>query len=43
MTDCVPDRLTDLTLLSCTESNEIPTVQPHPEQIQQRPFAQLIG
>ncbi|XP_044046901.1 tumor necrosis factor ligand superfamily member 14-like [Siniperca chuatsi] len=25
------------------ESNEIPTVRPHPEQVQQRPFAQLIG
>ncbi|XP_034752303.1 tumor necrosis factor ligand superfamily member 10-like isoform X1 [Etheostoma cragini] len=25
------------------ESNEIPTVRPHLEQVQQRPFAQLIG
>uniref|UniRef100_A0A8D0CXH4 Tumor necrosis factor ligand superfamily member 14-like n=1 Tax=Sander lucioperca TaxID=283035 RepID=A0A8D0CXH4_SANLU len=28
---------------ACEFSNEIPTVRPHLEQVQQRPFAQLIG
>lgn len=31
------------TLLSRTDTNEIPTVPPHLDLIQNRPFAQLIG
>lgn len=32
-----------MTQVGHEESNEIPTAPPHPENIQQRPFAQLIG
>ncbi|XP_028460923.1 tumor necrosis factor ligand superfamily member 14 isoform X2 [Perca flavescens] len=34
---------TIMTRVGSKESNEIPTVRPHLEQVQQRPFAQLIG